>query len=251
MKKFLPVIQNEKINLNFKTSISNLPKKIMWSVVDYKELQMNYSCALKEVQTKFEILNLEFNIKYKRNPIASISTRLKRNESVIKKMMKKQIPLSIENIEKNIKDFAGIRIVCTYIDDIYRLSDAFLKQDDIKLIEKKDYINNPKPNGYRSLHLIIETPIFLVDKKKYVKVEVQIRTIAMDFWASLEHQMKYKKKITDSEKIIEELKECASVINDTDEKMLALRKKIDLAEDIDYEDNTLRERMRKLDEPLF
>ena len=194
---------------------------------------------------------VEIKIKHKRNPISNITTRLKRNESVIKKLIKYNKPISIESIENNLHDFAGIRIVCTYIDDIYMLADALIKQDDVILIEAKDYIKNPKPNGYRSLHLIVEVPIFLSDKKKNVKVEVQIRTIAMDFWASLEHQMKYKKDIKENTKIVDQLKQCATVINQTDEKMLALRKSIDEAEDIEDEFEVLKEKLRRIDEPLL
>lgn len=222
-------------------------KKVMWTMVEYKDLQMMYSCALKEIQTKFEILNIEFNVKYKRNPISNITTRLKRNESVINKLIRYNFDISIDSIEKNIYDMAGIRIVCSYIDDIYMLADALLKQDDITLIETKDYIKNPKPNGYRSLHLIVEVPIFLVDKKKNVKVEVQIRTIAMDFWASLEHQMKYKKDIKNSENVIKELTSCAKVINETDELMLKIRNEIDQGTPIQDEEEQLIERLKKLD----
>lgn len=222
-------------------------KKVMWTMVEYKDLQMMYSCALKEIQTKFEILNIEFNVKYKRNPISNITTRLKRNESVINKLIRYNFDISIDSIEKNIYDMAGIRIVCSYIDDIYMLAAALLKQDDITLIETKDYIKNPKPNGYRSLHLIVEVPIFLVDKKKNVKVEVQIRTIAMDFWASLEHQMKYKKDIKNSENVIKELASCAKVINETDELMLKIRNEIDQGTPIQDEEEQLIERLKKLD----
>lgn len=224
-------------------------KKAMWTMVEYKEMQMMYSCALKEIQTKFEILNLEFKIKYKRNPISYVSTRLKRNESIAKKMLRKNIPITIENIENNICDIAGIRVVCSYIDDIYMLAEALLKQDDIRLVEICDYIKNPKPSGYRSLHLIVEIPIFLVDKKQLVKVEVQIRTIAMEFWASLEHQMKYKREKS-IEQLEERLKQCAEEINKTDEEMMQLRKEIDdLSEDFD-DDVELRERLKRLDTPL-
>lgn len=222
-------------------------KKVMWTMVEYKDLQMMYSCALKEIQTKFEILNIEFNVKYKRNPISNITTRLKRNESVINKLIRYNFDISIDSIEKNIYDMAGIRIVCSYIDDIYMLAAALLKQDDITLIETKDYIKNPKSNGYRSLHLIVEVPIFLVDKKKNVKVEVQIRTIAMDFWASLEHQMKYKKDIKNSENVIKELKSCAKIINETDELMLKIRNEIDQGTPIQDEEEQLIERLKKLD----
>lgn len=251
MNKNLPLNIKNKLDDDLKIKIFEETKKAMWSMIEYKELQMMYSCALKEIQTKFEILNTEFKIKHKRNPISNITTRLKRNESVIKKLIKYNKPISIESIEKNLHDFAGIRIVCTYIDDIYMLADSLIKQDDIVLIETKDYIKNPKSNGYRSLHLIVEVPIFLSDKKKNVKVEVQIRTIAMDFWATLEHQMKYKKEIKDGEKIMEELRQCAIVINQTDEKMLTLRKSIDEAEDIVDEFEILKEKMRKIDEPLI
>ena len=251
MNKNLPLNIKNKLDDDLKIKIFEETKKAMWSMIEYKELQMMYSCALKEIQTKFEILNTEFKIKHKRNPISNITTRLKRNDSVIKKLIKYNKPISIESIEKNLHDFAGIRIVCTYIDDIYMLADSLIKQDDIVLIETKDYIKNPKSNGYRSLHLIVEVPIFLSDKKKNVKVEVQIRTIAMDFWATLEHQMKYKKEIKDGEKIMEELRQCAIVINQTDEKMLTLRKSIDEAEDIVDEFEILKEKMRKIDEPLI
>lgn len=251
MNEKLPINIKEEINDNLRLQILEETKKAMWSMVEYKELQMMYSCALKAIQTKFEILNTEFKIKHKRNPISNITTRLKRNESVIKKLIKYNKPISIESIENNLHDFAGIRIVCTYIDDIYMLADALIKQDDVILIEAKDYIKNPKPNGYRSLHLIVEVPIFLSDKKKNVKVEVQIRTIAMDFWASLEHQMKYKKDIKENTKIVDQLKQCATVINQTDEKMLALRKSIDEAEDIEDEFEVLKEKLRRIDEPLL
>ena len=228
----------------------NKTKKMMWTVVDYKDMQMLYTCALKEIETKFEILRTEFNIKHKRNPISSISTRLKRTESIVEKLMKNNFPFSIESIEENINDVAGIRVICSYIDDIYFIADALLRQDDIRLIAKKDYIENPKPNGYRSLHLIITVPVFLADVKKEVKVEVQIRTIAMDFWASLEHQMRYKKDIPNQEELCKQLKECADVIADTDEKMLKLREKIELAEDVPTEEELLLQRLRKLDMPI-
>ena len=225
-------------------------KQAMWSMVKYKELQMCYTCALKEVQTKFEVLSTEFNLKYKRNPIASIHTRLKRLESIIDKMHRYRVPITLESMEANINDVAGVRIVCSYIDDIYSIADAFLKQDDITLITAKDYIKNPKDNGYRSLHLIVSIPVFFADSKKNVKVEVQIRTIAMDFWASLEHQIKYKSNMPDEEEISLQLKQCAETISSTDAQMLELRKKIEAAEDIPSEEEELFERLRKFDVPI-
>lgn len=225
-------------------------KQVMWSVVEYKDLQMFYACAIKEVQTKLEILSTEFNVKHKRNPISSIHTRLKRTESIVKKLKKNHLPFTTESIEQNVCDFAGIRVICSYIDDIYSIAAALLKQDDIKLIQKKDYIEHPKPNGYRSLHLIVSVPVFFADTKREMKVEVQIRTIAMDFWASLEHQIKYKQEIPNQSDVCDELKACAEVIADTDQKMLKLRRQIELAEDAPTEEDILLERLRKLDIPL-
>ena len=153
-----------------------------------KELMTYYRCAIMEVETKFNVLDEEFSLQYDRNPIESIKSRLKSPESLAKKLKKKELPFSIEGIEENIKDVAGVRVICSFPEDIYMLADCLLNQDDVKLIEKKDYIKNPKKTGYRSLHLIIEVPIFLQSGKKSIKVEVQLRTIAMDFWASLEHK---------------------------------------------------------------
>lgn len=221
--------------------------KMMWSMVQYKELQMMYVCAIKEVKTKFDVLSTGFNVRKKRNPINSISTRLKRTESIMNKLMSRKLPLDIDSIERNIYDVAGIRVICSYIDDIYELAAAFLKQDDIKLVERKDYIKNPKPNGYRSLHLIVCVPVFFADQKKEMNVEVQIRTIAMDFWASLEHQIKYKKDIPEQEEVISRLKNCADIIARTDEEMLGLRRRIETAADKPSEEEVLMERLRKLD----
>ncbi len=228
----------------------NQAKKLMWTMVEYKDMQMLYSCALKEIETKFEILSTEFNTKHKRNPISSISTRLKSRDSIAKKLAKSGLFPTVETIENNINDMAGIRVICSYIDDIYAIADALLRQDDIKLIARKDYIENPKPNGYRSLHLIITVPVFLSETKKEVKVEVQIRTIAMDFWASLEHQLKYKKDVEGEEELVAELKRCADVISDTDRRMLTIREKIESAEDAPTEDEQLFERLRKIDMPI-
>ena len=196
-------------------------------VLDYKELMMGYACAIKEINTKFEVLDTEFEVRYKRNPISSIETRLKSQTSILEKMARMGIPPTRENIENNLNDIAGIRVICSYIDDIYLLADALTKQDDIRLIRRKDYISSPKPNGYRSLHLIVSVPIFFAESMKEVKAEVQIRTIAMDFWASLDHQLKYKKKVSDDLDISERLKHCADVIAQTDVMMLDIRKQIE------------------------
>lgn len=222
-------------------------KRIMSEVVDYKELMMMYTCAIKEIRTKFDVLNTEFNVRYQRNPINFIKTRIKRSSSIIEKLEKKGLPFSLKNIEENIKDVAGVRVICSYVDDIYELARTFVRQDDITLVEEKDYISNPKPNGYRSYHLIVKVPVFFSNQTKDMMVEVQIRTIAMDFWASLEHQLKYKQEVENEQEIIKELKECSDVIACTDERMLAIRKDIDANKSIPSEDDILFEKIRKID----
>lgn len=231
--------------------IHDKTRKIMWSMVEFKELQMLYSCALKEVKTKFEILSTEFGLRYKRNPITSINTRIKSINSIIEKLIRNNLPVTLDSVEKNLNDVAGIRIICSYIDEIYKIADSFLKQDDIKLLEKKDYISNPKKNGYRSLHLIVEVPVFLSKSKTNVKVEVQIRTIAMNFWATLEHQIKYKKNIKNEDEICNELLDCANIINQSDERMLKLRMQIDEAEDVKTDDDILLDKIKKIDLPIY
>lgn len=201
---------------------------IQENTLPIETLMAYYRCAIMEVETKFRVLNEEFSLQYDRNPIESIKSRVKSTESILKKARNKQIPLSLESLEKNITDIAGIRVVCSFPEDIYMLADCLLKQDDITLIEKKDYIKNPKPSGYRSLHLIISVPIFLQNEKREMKVEVQLRTIAMDFWASLEHKVRYKKNIPASEveDLQKELYACAQVSALLDERMQDIRNRI-------------------------
>ena len=158
-----------------------------------KELMARYKCAILEVETKFRVLDEIFSIQNERNPIESIKTRLKSPESIIKKLMKKNLPMSPDAVERELSDVAGVRVICSFLDDIYMLSDCLINQDDVTLIEIKDYIKNPKENGYRSLHLIIEIPIFLHNETRNMKVEVQLRTITMESWADLEHKLRYKK----------------------------------------------------------
>lgn len=193
----------------------------------YMELMMKYGCALKEITTKFEVLNSEFSLLYNRNPIESIKTRLKRPRSIMAKLAKHGIPVTVQNIRENVFDVAGARIICSFPHDIYSLVEMLKKQDDITVLKVKDYISNPKPNGYRSLHLIVEIPIFLSDRKENVVVEVQLRTIAMDFWASLEHKLKYKKNTDSPEEIVDELRECADEIGRLDLKMQEIHKRIE------------------------
>ena len=191
-------------------------------------LMSYYECAIMEIETKFRVLNHELSLEYDNNPIESIKTRVKSYDSILKKIRRKNIPLNLQDIEKNLKDIAGVRVICSFPDDIYKLAESFLKQDDITLIERKDYIKNPKPSGYRSLHLIVQVPIFLQNEKKMVNVEVQFRTIAMDFWASLDHKMRYKKELSDEEVEIlqEELYDCAKQSAALDERMQRIRDRI-------------------------
>lgn len=184
-----------------------------------------YKCAAMEVETKFKVLNEQFSLEYDCNPIESIRTRIKSMDSILKKIRRKNIPLNMDDIEEQIRDIAGVRVICSFIEDIYMLADCFLAQDDITLIEIKDYIKNPKPSGYRSLHLIVEVPIFLMDEKRPMKVEVQIRTLAMDLWASQEHKLRYKKNIPadEEEAIARELADCAQIIASVDGRMESLR----------------------------
>lgn len=233
--------------LEEKPEIMNRTKRMLNTLVGYKELMMMYTCAIKEVRTKFEVLNTEFNVRYQRNPISSITSRLKQTSSIIEKLEKNNYDFSLDNIEAYVHDVAGIRIVCCYVDDIYGIADALLKQDDITLLTCKDYIANPKPNGYRSLHLIVQIPVFFANYKKNMKVEVQIRTIAMDFWASLEHQLKYKQNVRNQQEIVAQLTECSNVIAQTDEKMLDIRRQIEESADIPTEDDILLDKVSKLD----
>jgi putative GTP pyrophosphokinase len=195
----------------------------------HQKLISYYRCALMEVETKFKVLDEEFSFKHERNPIDNIKSRIKDDESIRRKLRQKRLPVTKKSIERNICDVAGIRIICPFIDDIYMLADCLLRQDDITLLEKSDYIVQPKENGYRSLHLIIETPIFLHDEKRYMKVEVQLRTIAMDFWANLEHRLRYKKDINEetAKKLSVELSDCAEKSAMLDLRMNNIRDSIE------------------------
>lgn len=202
---------------------------IQKNMMPMNELMAYYRCAIMEVETKFNVLNEEFSLQYDRNPIEGIKSRLKSTDSIVKKLRNKDLPFSLQAVQENIKDVAGVRVICSFPEDIYMLADCLLNQDDIKLIEKKDYIKNPKKSGYRSLHLIIEVPIFLRSEKKSMKVEVQLRTIAMDFWASLEHKLRYKKNINmdEAELISKELLECSEISTALDKRMEEIRKRIE------------------------
>ena len=195
------------------------------SLNDVRELMTYYQCAIMEVETKFKVLNERFKLSIERNPIDSISSRLKTIDSMSVKLRRKNLPMTAEAIEQNLFDVAGVRIICSFIDDIYMLADCLVSQDDITLVRIKDYIKNPKENGYRSLHLIVEVPIFLENGKRSVKVEVQLRTIAMEFWANLEHQLRYKKNLSLQllRSTSRELSECARISAALDIRMQSVR----------------------------
>lgn len=217
---------NKVIDLEALTA-SGFPEGLIEQASEFKELMMQYRCALMEVQTKLNVLNAEFTMKNNRNPFESIKSRIKTPRSILEKLQRKGFEISVKGIEENLADVAGIRVICSFPDDIYATAKMLTDQDDIHVIQVKDYIINPKPNGYRSLHLILEVPIFLSNEKKNMKVEVQFRTIAMDFWASLEHKLKYKKNIENAEEISKELQRCAEASSQLDLRMQALRDRIE------------------------
>ncbi len=192
-------------------------------------LMSYYRCAMLETETKFKVLNEQFSLNKERNPIESIKTRLKSPSSIEEKLRRNGFPTTLASIEENLNDVAGVKVVCSFLDDIYMLADCLMSQDDVKVVKVKDYIKNPKPNGYRSLHIIIEIPIFLCEEKKFVKVEVQLRTISMESWAKLEHRMRYKKNLEENllSGTKESLLQCAELSHTLDVKMQEIRKLIE------------------------
>ncbi|MBR6626855.1 MAG: GTP pyrophosphokinase family protein [Lachnospiraceae bacterium] len=194
---------------------------------DYEKCMAYYRCAIMEVETKFNVLNTEFSLQYDRNPISSIKSRLKNPRSITEKLERRGLEVTLENMEQHLNDVAGVRVICSFPEDVYALADALQKQDDIRILQTKDYIKYPKQNGYRSLHMIVEVPIFLRHEKRIMKVEIQLRTIAMDFWASLEHQLRYKKDYEFTDAMVKELFECAKQSAELDEKMDNLRKRVE------------------------
>lgn len=185
-----------------------------------------YDSALKEISTKLEILNNEFKLAHRYNPIEHITSRIKSSQSIAKKIRHYNVELTVENIVKHINDVAGIRIICSFTSDIYRIADLITKQNDVKVLRIKDYIMCPKDNGYTSYHMIISVPVFLSNSMINTKVEIQIRTIAMDFWASLEHKIYYKYEGNAPERIRSELKECAEIVSFLDQKMLSINEEV-------------------------
>lgn len=233
MKKLINIPENSPI-VTFQQEVAkhfSKEKTIEWTqkyAMPYLEMMTYFHCALLEVETKFKVINSEFTLLGEGNPIESIKTRLKSPGSLIEKIKRNNMLPIPEEIEANIYDIAGVRVICSFEADIYKLADALLRQDDITLIERKDYIANPKASGYRSLHLIVAVPIFLHDEKRIMNVEVQIRTLAMDLWASTEHKLRYKKKVESYEPMLsEELRQCADMASELDNRLQALHSIID------------------------
>lgn len=211
------------------------PQIFVQNAAKFGDLMMKYRCTIREVQTKLEVLNDEFSVEYKRNPISFIKTRIKSPESIYKKLKKMGCELTPENIQEKLNDVAGIRVVCAFIDDIYTVANLLESQDDITILQVKDYIKNPKPNGYRSYHMIVEIPVFFSSGKTPMRAEIQIRTNGMDFWATLEHQLRYKKGIEEMdgyEKISEELTRSAYQLIEMDNEMQRIKNKIGRFHDI-------------------
>lgn len=207
-------------------NIDSLNEDTLAQFQSFAKLMAYYRCAMMEIETKLNVLNVEYSLRYDRNPISSIKTRLKTPVSIREKLTRRGADVTVENIEQHLNDVAGVRVVCSFPEDVQMLAKALLKQDDVELIEKKDYILNPKPNGYRSLHLIVAVPIYLAHEKRKMRVEIQLRTIAMDFWASLEHQLRYKKDVEFTEDMAKELKFCAELSAELDRRMDHLREQV-------------------------
>ena len=217
------------------------------AMMGYQELMLFYDSAIQIVQTKLNIVNAAYQAKYRRNPIHSISSRRKRTVSIVRKLYQKNMDITTENIERELHDVAGIRVICPYLDDVYEVAQAITRQEDICLIQQKDYITNPKRNGYRSLHLIVSVPVSFAEQTKRIEVEIQIRTIAMDFWASLEHQLKYKNNLEEETQIVERLRVCAETIAKTDVDMLAIRRDIDRGKGTESETEQMMQRLSKME----
>lgn len=207
-------------------------KLLFDKISNFQELMMMYQSAIREVTTKLAILNDELSLGNRKNPIQTVKSRIKKPKSIFNKLQKLEKEISIESIKTSLNDVAGIRVTCSFIDDVYKIAKMLIKQDDIMVIAAKDYIKHPKPNGYRSYHLILEVPVFFSSGKQQVRVELQIRTVAMDFWASLEHELRYKKNVGNVSAIEDDLKECAETISKTDVKMLEIRNRIEAMNDL-------------------
>lgn len=197
-------------------------------VDNWKEVILIYSSALKMISTKLEVLNDEFHHVHRYNPIEHIKSRIKTSESIVKKLKKHGYESTIQNMVEYVNDIAGIRVICSFASDIYQIAEMLSKQSDIKVISIKDYITNPKPSGYRSYHMLVTVPVYLSDRIVDTKVEIQIRTVAMDFWASLEHKINYKFEGNAPVYIRNELIECSKMVSELDKRMLSLNEEVQM-----------------------
>ena len=217
-------IELRPVNMNYSLAMEELRR-------EYSKIVGVYEAAIREINARLQTLDAEFSIKHQHNPIHHIETRVKSLNSIVKKLHDTGIPISMDNAKKNLHDIAGVRVVCCYVDDIYRIADLLLQQDDISLILEKNYIKNPKPNGYRSLHIVVDVPVYMSQGKLFIPVEIQIRTVAMDFWATLEHGIRYKATDEVSQSIVDQLRACADVITETDYKMQEIFRALQMVHD--------------------
>ena len=201
----------------------------------YSKVQYLYAAGIDFVRGRLETLNNEFRTRHSHNPIHHIESRVKTPQSITLKLTRMGIPVSMTNAKKNLRDIAGVRVVCCYVEDIFTIANLLTSQDDVSLIEEKNYIRQPKDNGYRSLHIVIDVPVYLSGAKVFIPVEVQIRTVAMDFWASLEHNLRYKAEDEVPAFIVDELKSCADIITETDARMERIFHAMQLLRDRDAE----------------
>ena len=217
-------IELRPVNVNYSLAMEELRR-------EYSKIVGVYEAAIREINARLQTLDAEFSIKHQHNPIHHIETRVKSLNSIVKKLHDTGIPISMDNAKKNLHDIAGVRVVCCYVDDIYRIADLLLQQDDISLILEKNYIKNPKPNGYRSLHIVVDVPVYMSQGKLFIPVEIQIRTVAMDFWATLEHGIRYKATDEVPQGIVDQLRSCADVITETDYKMQEIFRALQMVHD--------------------
>lgn len=216
--------------------------------IDYAQIRGVYAAAIREINARLQTLDSEFSFRNRHNPIHHIETRVKSLQSIVKKLHSMNVPVSIINAKKTLHDIAGVRVVCRYVDDIYRIANLLLSQDDIQLILQKDYIKHPKANGYRSLHIVVDVPVYMIEGRLFIPVEIQIRTVAMDFWATLEHGIRYKASEEVPPKIVQELRECADVITDTDYKMQEIFKALQMVHDKEEVDEQVKLAAQKEEE---
>ena len=214
-------IELRPVGMNYSLAMEELRR-------EYSKIVGVYEAAIREINARLQTLDSEFSFRYLHNPIHHIESRVKSLKSIVVKQHSIGCPISISNAKKNLHDIAGVRVVCRYVDDIYRIADLLLAQDDVSLILEKDYIKNPKPNGYRSLHIVVDIPVYMSRGKLFIPVEIQIRTVAMDFWATLEHGIRYKSSDQVPQSIVDELRACADVITETDYKMQEIFKALQM-----------------------